>query len=618
MTGTSRIGYNAFINKLFGGAMFFSLRNRLFIIFTILLTVPFLVLSLIIPSWFTSVIEEQTKDYTLDMMDQYSLYIDSVTVQAEDLGKQVLVNQTTQQWLNMEKDATGTTHAERHFIRNELRSRLSSMVLNNSNTMSVSVFLNDGTGIWGDHPFLNEVGWFKDFSENNQRWLKAHPDAYQQNYVVGNVNSYVIPLFDIYTLEQSGVIKVNFPSTLLETALRTIKLGENGRVYLLNSQRENVLAGNIKTPQNVLDYSLEKIIDGRDDKGIIETFHNDEEYLVFFQKLTVGDWVLFSEITKSELFFQIDQLQKKLLYTSAIIFFLTIVASYLFSTNIVRPLGKLANAMGFLERGDFTGAKQAMPPFKSNKDEVGYLIKVFDQTLDRLNNLIKIEYESNIRRKDAEYKALLLQINPHFMNNTLEIIGGLAAQGKNKDVMNVSVYLGRMMRYSLNTHSDVVTLGEEINYIRNFTDILKVRYEEDISIEIIEDPQTKSLQIIKFIIQPLVENAVKYSFIDNAFAEIKINTEKYNDQILIKVEDNGIGMSEEVISGLVNAGINNESNNVLASKGTSIGLKNVLGRLKLYYGEDFSFHIESEKNKGTKITLCIKFRGDIQDERINH
>ena len=598
--------------------MFFSLRNRLFIIFTLLLTVPFLVLSLIIPSWFTSVIEEQTKDYTLDMMDQYSLYIDSVTVQAEDLGKQVLVNQTTQQWLNLEKDDTGTTHAERHFIRNELRSRLSSMVLNNSNTMSVSVFLNDGTGIWVNHPFLNEVGWFKEFSENNQRWLKAHPDAYQQHYVVGYVNSYVIPLYNIYTLEQSGVIKVNFPSTLLETALRTIKLGENGRVYLLNSQRENVLAGNVQTPQNVLDYSLEKIINGKDDKGIIETFYNGEEYLVFFQKLTVGDWVLFSEITKSELFFQIDQLQKKLLYTSAIIFILTIIASYLFSTTIVRPLGKLANAMGFLERGDFTGAKRVMPSIKSDKGEVGYLIKVFNQTVDRLNNLIKIEYESNIRRKDAEYKALLLQINPHFMNNTLEIIGGLAAQGKNKDVMNVSVYLGRMMRYSLNTHSDVVTLGEEINYIRNFTDILKVRYEEDISIEIIEDPQTKSLSIIKFIIQPLVENAVKYSFIDNGFAEIKINTEKYHDQILIKVEDNGIGMSEEVISDLVNADINNESNDVLASKGTSIGLKNVLGRLKLYYGKDFSFHIDSEKNKGTKITLCIKIRGDIHDERINH
>ncbi|WP_223702552.1 sensor histidine kinase [Sutcliffiella deserti] len=591
--------------------MFFSLRNRLFLIFTLLLTFPFLVLSFIIPSWFTSEIEAQTEDYTLDMMDQYSLYMDSIATQAEDLGKQVLVNQTTQQWLQLEKEDAAL--AELHFIRNELRSWLSSMTLNNSNTMSTSVFLNDGTGIWINHPFLSEVEWYKDYSENNQRWIRAHTDAYQQQYQQNYVNSFIIPLYDIYTLSSSGVIKVNLPTSLLETALNKVKLGENGRVYLLNNQGENVLTGGMHTPESVLDDSLKRIVNSRDKQGLIETAHNGEEYLVFFQKLTVGDWVLFSEITKSELFFKIDELQKRLLLTSAIIFILTIIASYLFSTNIVRPLGKLNNAMGYMERGDFTGAKQNMPS-KLPKHEIGYLIKVFDQTIDRLNSLIKIEYEANIRRKDAEYKALLLQINPHFMNNTLEIIGGLAAQGKNKDVINVSVHLGRMMVYSLNTHSDVVTLGQEINYIRNFTDILKVRYEDAISIKIVEDPKTKSLPIIKFIVQPLVENAAKYSFIENTYAEITIRTKKESNLIYISVEDNGIGMSEEVIADIMSEDFNSDTTNVLASTGTSIGLKNVLGRLKLYYGDDFSFRIDTQKDQGTKITLCIKIKGDIHDE----
>ncbi|KMJ59107.1 histidine kinase [Bacillus sp. LL01] len=592
--------------------MFFSLRNRLFFIFTIMLTVPFIVLSIIIPSWFTSVIEEQTKSNTLDMMDQYSLYLDSVTVQAEDLGKQVLVNQNTQQWLQLE-ESDNASQAELHFIRNELRVWLSSMALNNSNTMSISVFMNDGTGIWTNHPFLSEVEWYQDYSEKNQRWIKAHTDAYQQTYVQSYVNSFVIPLYDIYTLNLSGVIKVNLPSTLLEKALEKVTLGENGRVYLMNSIGENVLTGSIRTPEKVLDDSLEKIANSRGDNGLIETSHEGEEYFVFYQKLSVGEWILFSEITKSELFSKVHELQKRLLYTSAVIFILTILASYLFSTNIVRPLGKMTKAMGYVERGDFTGAKQYMTSIKSPKDEIGYHIKVFDQTIDRLNKLITIEYEANLRRKDAEYKALLLQINPHFMNNTLEIIGGLAAQGKNKDVINVSVYLGRMMSYSLNTHSDVVSLGQEINYIRNFTDILKVRYEDAISISIEEEPETKLLPIIKFIIQPLVENAAKYSFIENTYAEINIKTVKEKDRVFISVEDNGIGMSEEVIIDLMNADMN-DSTNVLASKGTSIGLKNVLGRLMLYYGDDFSFHIDSERNKGTKITLCIKVKGDIHDE----
>jgi two-component system sensor histidine kinase YesM len=260
-----------------------------------------------------------------------------------------------------------------------------------------------------------------------------------------------------------------------------------------------------------------------------------------------------------------------------------------------------------------------MPTIKSSNDEVGYVIKVFDHTVDQLKNLIETEYEANIRRKDAEYKALLLQINPHFLNNTLEIIGGLAVQGKNKEVMNVSIYLGKMMRYSLNTQNDVVKLGEEISYIRSYTDILKVRYEDAIVIEIEEDPETRTLPIIKFILQPLVENAVKYSFIEKTTAEIFITTEKMNNQVLIVIEDKGIGMSEQVILDLLREEAKNKTNSVLASRGSSIGLKNVLGRLKLYYGQSFSYKIVSEKNVGTRITLCINFdRGDIHDEGHNH
>ncbi|WP_338787137.1 sensor histidine kinase [Metabacillus sp. FJAT-53654] len=581
--------------------MLFSLRNRLFIIFTLLLTIPFLILSIIIPSWFTSIMEEQTKNSTVEMMDQYSIYIDSITSQAEDLGKQVLVNQTTQQWMKSETENSNVTSDQRLLMKNQVQRQLSSMMINNSKSMSISVFLNDGTGVWGDLSTLQNTEWFKNFIENDQRWVKTHNDV-----IAENVNSYLIPLFDLYTLDLTGVIKVNIPSALLETALSKIKLGENGRVYLVDSKGANVLSGKIMTPNYVLNKSLKEISKSQQNNGLIETDHKGEEYLVFFQKLKIGNWVLVSEITKSELFLKINTLQKNLLITSALIFILTIIASYILSSTIVRPLGKLTKAMKFIEHGDFSGAKGFMQAIKSYNDEVGYAIKVFDHTIDKLNFLIQTEYEANIRRKDAEYKALLLQINPHFFNNTLEIIGGLAAQGKNKEVMNVSIHLGRMMRYSLNTQSDVVRLGEEIAYIRDFTDILKLRYEDAITVEIEEDLETKFVPIIKFIIQPLVENAVKYSFINKQFAQLKIKTENCGDEILIIVEDHGIGMTEEVVTDLLDTELNNESSNVLKSKGSSIGLKNVLGRLKLYYGENFSYNIQSEKDKGTKITLCIK------------
>lgn len=572
---------------------------------------------MIIPSWFTSIIEDQSQELTIEAMDQYSLYIDSITTQAEDLGKQVLVNQTTQQWLKLEKKDANIPKEQSLLQKNQLKMMLSSMMVNNSNGMSISVVLNNGEGAWGNNPNLHNLDWFKDFTINEQRFVKSHIDPYMP--AQGNSNSYILPLVDLNTVVSYGFIKVNFPSSLLETALRKITIGKNGHAYLLDQQGANVLEGKIDTPKRVLKNSLTKIKNNTKQKGLLETDYQGDKYFVFFQKLAVGDWILVSEVTKSDLFSKVNILQRNLLITSAIVFLITIFASFMLSSNIVSPLGKLAKAMKFIEHGDFLGAKRFMPTIKSSNDEVGYVIKVFDHTVDQLKNLIETEYEANIRRKDAEYKALLLQINPHFLNNTLEIIGGLAVQGKNKEVMNVSIYLGRMMRYSLNTQNDVVRLGEEISYIRSYTDILKVRYEDALTIDIVEDPEIRNLSIIKFILQPLVENAVKYSFIEKTTAEIFIKTKKANNQIKIVLEDKGIGMSEEVISDLVSEETKNETISVLASKGNSIGLKNVLGRLKLYYGERFSYQIESEKNVGTRITLCINFdRGDIHDEGHNH
>ena len=590
--------------------MFFSLRNRLFMIFTLLLTFPFLVLSILIPNWFTSIMEERTTSSTIEMMEQYSLFIDSITSQAEDLGKQVLVNPTTQDWIKSEEDEREATDAERLLMKNQLKAELSSMMINNSKSMSVSVYLNDGTGTAGNLPPLEKTDWFDDFYKDDQRWLRSHNDL-----MADHVNSYLLPLFDINTLDLSGVIKVNFPSSLLENALSKIKLGENGRVYLLDSSGRNVLTGSVDTPENVVKESLKTIKTEPENSGLIEVPFEKEEYMIFYQKARVGDWVLVSEITKSELFSQIDELQRNLLLTSGWIFLLTIMASYLFSSTIVKPLGKLTGAMKLVEKGEFKKAKQLIPSIKTANDEIGYVVDVFGQTTNRLDTLIETEYEANIRRRDAEYKALLLQINPHFFNNTLEAIGGLAAQGKNKEVIDVTIHLGRIMRYSLNTESDMVTLREEMTYIRRFMEILKLRYEEALSVSIEEDPEASTLPIIKFVIQPLVENSVKYSFIEKTEAVLRISTKKVDDWVEIVIEDNGIGIPESIVEELARDLGRHESSQVLESKGRSIGLKNVLGRLKLYYGEYFTYHITSKENLGTTIVLRIKNgEGDLHAE----
>ncbi|MDN4525638.1 sensor histidine kinase [Fictibacillus fluitans] len=588
--------------------MFFSLRNRLFLIFTCVLTIPFIVFSLLVPRWFSSTIEDQTQDLVVGMMDQYSLYINSIALQAEDLGKQVLVNDSTQQWMKVDNKSSGISNDRRAVIRNQQKSLLSSLTANNSNDMSISVTLNDGTGTSGNNPNWYKASWYREFTEEGKPFITSHTDPLQP--ASSNINSYVLPLIDMNTFISYGFIKVNFPTDLLASALKKNTVGGVGNANLVNQRGENVLKGKMDTPKQVLHNSLLTINKSKFAKGLLQTNYKTDTYFVFYQKLPVMDWILLSEVKKSDLFSNAYDLRRNMLLISAFVFLLTIVASYMLSSNIVKPIGKLAKGMGFIERGDFSGAKRFMPTVKTPKNEVGYLVNVFTHTVDQLKNRIETEYEANIRRKDAEYKALLLQINPHFLNNTLEILSGLAAQGKNREVMNVSVYLGRMMRYSLNTNTDVVKMSDAIGYIRNYTNILKIRYEDSITIKIEEDPETFDFPIIKFVLQPLVENAVKYSFSEEKFATLLIKTKKLENQICIVIEDEGAGMSEEFIAKIYKEDLEQDTNNVLMSEGTSIGLRNVLGRLRLFYGENFSYKIESEIGKGTRITFSINIEED--------
>ncbi|GGP11986.1 cache domain-containing sensor histidine kinase [Oceanobacillus neutriphilus] len=595
--------------------MFLSLRNKLFLVFSCVLTIPFLILSLIMPSLFTNYIKEQTQELTIGMMDQFSLYIDSVTMQATDVGQQVLANAITQDWLRVENNSSNddeTLETARLMVRNELNAMLSSMMVNNSNNISVSIFTHDGEGIWGDYPELDKTEWYQEFMKNDQTFTHSHIDTNQQSALMREmpINSHLIPLVDLNTLQDSGVIKVNFSTEMIENSLDKIKIGEHGYAFIIDSQGENVLTEEIDTPQSIIEESLKQIAHKEEDHGLLEIENEQENYLLFYQQLSVGDWVLISEVTEDDLFSHSNQLQKSLLLLSAGLFLITIIASFLFSSSITDPLRGLMKAMHYLEKGDFKKAQKIISTIRSENNEIGYLVQVFDQTVVRLKQLIDSEYKTNIRRRNAEYKALLLQINPHFLNNTLEIIGGLAAQGKNKEVVNVSVYLGKMLRYALNTKSDLVTLTEEIQYIRSYAKILELRYEGDLQITIEEDPKAKEFPIIKFIIQPLVENAVKYSLISKEHASVEIKSKYQDNQLTLQIADDGVGISDEVIQSL---SMSNQAD-TLESSGNSIGLKNVLDRLHLYYGDRFNYRIETELNKGTMIILQIAEEGKMMDE----
>lgn len=221
-------------------------------------------------------------------------------------------------------------------------------------------------------------------------------------------------------------------------------------------------------------------------------------------------------------------------------------------------------------------------------------------------------YESRIKeqmlynqQQQMELKLLANQINPHFLYNTLETIRMMAFSAGNREVATAIKLLGKSMRYVLNnTKTTATTLDKEIDYIRTYLSIQKIRFGDrlDYTIQIEDHLATENYQILPFLIQPIVENAYSHGLRDaeyNGHIIIRIGREG-SDLLYAKIFDNGVGMDAETLQ------------QVIGHLGTpqpetdhGVGLSNIQNRVHLYYGASYGLHIQSKKDVGTLVTLTI-------------
>jgi two-component system sensor histidine kinase YesM len=580
--------------------------------FSLLLIVPFTLLVFLLTEESAKLIRASIETSTGQTIEQFSSHVHTSMTQIEEIGNQVMSNRVTQEWITAQMSQDSTIE-ERLIAKQKLVEFVASYSINNSSGISIGVFSDYGGGIWAQDRTYLEQEWYKRFGESDVRWTKAHSDPDQADVIMTSrlVNSYLLPLVQLQSFTKSGFVKVNYPTSVLRDAIDKIQFGKSGRAYLLAadgsvildqqlpSDRESILKEGLARIQSDLSPAQSK------DNGFFSITSSGETHLLFYRYFEAQNWYVIGEVPESELFVKIEQIRRTMLLVSLILLLLIILVAYWLSSGITRPLTRMARAMKHVERGEFAQALTMMPSVRTGHSEVGYVTRIFESMTNRLRYLIETEFETNLRRKNAEYKALLLQINPHFFNNTLEIIGGLAAMKRNDVVMDATEALGQMMRYSLNLNSDLVKVKEEISYIRDYLFILQLRYEERLQVEIEEDLVSGQLMIAKFILQPIVENAVKYSLEKGGVARIAISVKMEESRLMLRVSDNGIGMEAELIRHLMAELHKTDGVDILNSGGDSIGLRNVLSRCRLYYGEQLEATIQSERGKGTVIRLSL-------------
>jgi two-component system, sensor histidine kinase YesM len=317
----------------------------------------------------------------------------------------------------------------------------------------------------------------------------------------------------------------------------------------------------------------------------------------------VQDYVLY-EVHRTEGQYQLMregyvrwQIFSIILIFSAVLF--SVVAAWSLSRSIYTPIKKLHDVTTTITKNDLQALMTS-----DNVDEITELGMSFNIMIGKIKELLDSKIKEQENLKKAELRALQAQINPHFLYNTLDTIIWMAESKETDQVVKIVSALSNFFRISLSKGMDWITIGEEVARIRSYLTIQKMRYRDilDFKIEVEEDVAENT--ILKLILQPLVENAL-YHGIKNKRQKGTISVRARRngrDEILLEVEDDGIGFTPEKLAQL-RAELDDDSGNIKLESGFGIG--NVNKRIRLYYGKPYGLSIQSEYTTGTCVTLVI-------------
>ncbi|NRF96159.1 sensor histidine kinase [Paenibacillus frigoriresistens] len=331
-----------------------------------------------------------------------------------------------------------------------------------------------------------------------------------------------------------------------------------------------------------------------------EQVTQDQNNMILIRSLPSIDSYIIGTIPLSYVNKQRGIISNVTLLASLLAVFLIGSLSLLLSMYISRPIKQLSKTMQQVERGQMS----IQVPTSESSLETMLLSRSFESMLSRINNLMKTQYEMEIHKKDAELKALMMQINPHFLYNTLEVISGMAEEVEADRISEITQALSKMLRYNIDLKSDKARIAEEVENSMYFLAILKYRFEERLQIETDIDPNALPYQVVKTILQPLIENAVKYGVekkLGQAFIYLRVK--KHSDMIQIEVTDNGVGFDPEYLEQFNQYISNSKSSFYEPTTAQRIGLKNVYKRMYLVYDSKLAFTIKSTPESGSIIDI---------------
>ena len=408
------------------------------------------------------------------------------------------------------------------------------------------------------------------------------------------------------TGEKEGLFFVDLNYSAISDLCNNNSIGNKGYIFVLDD------GGNvIYHPKQQLMY------------GGLLTEHIDEIMACQNDSLTVRDgtehklytlsrsdktgWIVVGAAYTSELLKNNKQAQMLYILAAVILILGVLLISSMLSRAITRPLRQLTESMSRVEKGQFDRANV----YVTMENEIGSLEKSYNLMTERIHTLMEENVYEQEQKRKSELRALQAQINPHFLYNTLDSIIWMSEAGQNDEVVEMTSALAKLLRQSISNDNEQVELVQEMEYVRNYLTIQKMRYQDKLEYDIAIEPMVSHVQIVKLVLQPIVENAIYHGI---KYKESKGNLwiRAYADgkDVCIAVEDDGIGMDDSVLGTIFDEKEKSRKQN-------GVGVSNVQKRLKLYYGEEYGIIYESRPGEGTRAVIRIPRQGDREHEKMD-
>lgn len=396
---------------------------------------------------------------------------------------------------------------------------------------------------------------------------------------------------DSLTMKPVGILRASIKLSYLKKMTITARDSLAAHIFLLDNDK-NVLIESAENDATISDRSWIEKISGNTGEFLFTA--DGQGYDCVYQRSSDTGLTVVGMIPMSFLQKTARGLQKTTIMLILASLMLCIFLANILAKGIAGPIKRTSKAMQQFAEGDFS---VRLP--EGRRDEIGTMNSVFNQTIEKIEQLIKQVVEMETVNKDIEFQALQAQINPHFLYNTMDMINWMALQGQTDEISHAVQSLSRFYKLTLSRKKGISTIARELEHVTIYVQLQNMRYHD--SIELITDipDELSEYQIPKLTLQPVVENSILHGILEkeSKSGTIVITGWMENEDIVLLISDDGVGISPEILSTILSGKGKSQSG------GTNIAVYNTHRRLQILYGNNYGLTYSSKPGEGTEVEI---------------